>query len=158
MTLKERLWDNELNRTIMLGLIIACITLIFSIVDYYTHSILNFLDIFEILRIRKTYPLIEDIVLVVDARALARIVLAVFFFIGTFFALLTYMDKQGHIPGWKPIAFLTFITECLTYILWDYGFTKDYTEWWHYLQAWHTIYVFVGIFLFVVYANYSTSE
>lgn len=155
MELRALLWENEMNRTILFGLIITSFTFTASILEYFGHTwFVNIFDIFDILYFKKTYPLIEDVKLVVNMRSIIRILLGVGFYIGLFFALLTYLEKLAKKLNWYPVIFLAIITEVMMYFLWDYEFTKTYTKWWEYLGAWHTIFVFVGICLFVAYVNY----
>jgi len=144
-----------MNRTIIFGIIITGFTLAASLMEYFGHSwFLNIFDIFDVLYFRKTYPLIEDIEVAINMRAIARIILGVGFYIGMFFAVLTFLEKQAKRLDWYPVISLAIITEAMVYYLWDYRFVENFTKWWEYLQAWHTIYVFIGICLFVAYVNY----
>ncbi|WP_287582937.1 hypothetical protein [Candidatus Borrarchaeum sp.] len=147
------LWQNKMNRTMILGLIIAgiCIGVTFWIWGDPGR--------FRLISDIRTEPLSigEDFTYRISLITFVRVLLLIFFYVGFVLALATYREGAGDLPGWYEVLLPAVFTAIITYFIWDYPRTapEEIVQW---LYAWHLYYVLIGVFLFILYVHYSTYE
>lgn len=151
------LWQNKMNRTMIIGLILAgfCIGITFWIWgDPGRFRFISDIRSEELtIAIGEGEPFVYRIALI----TFVRVFLLVFFYVGFVLALATYRERTGDLPGWYEVLVPALVTAIITYFIWDYPRTapEEIVRW---LYAWHLYYVLIGIFLFILYVNYSTYE
>lgn len=142
-----------MNRTILIGCILAafCIGITFWIWGDPGR--------FKFISDVRTEELTigEEFTYRISLMTFVRVLLLIFFYVGFVLALATYREKYGDLPGWNEILAPAILTAIITYFIWDFPRTAP-EQWWQYLYAWHLYYVLIGIFLFILYINYSEYE
>lgn len=148
------LWQDKMNRTILIGLILAGICI--GITFWIWGDPGRFKFISDIRSEQLTIG--EDgFTYRISLMTFVRVLLLVFFYVGFVLALSTYREKYGDLPGWNEVLVPAILTAIMAYFIWDYPRTAP-EQTVQYLYAWHLYYVLIGIFLFILYIHYSVYE